>query len=156
MSVLSIQFKVGVPRTEALVRLHDTISANRGLAAQGAGRYGAYHQAQGIDDVPIVTLTLHDKGHKMTSLSLEKLANQIETDLKRVKERAKFKTVGGPSIARSAWRIDPARLAATGFTIQELRIALQSANLGLPVGNLLHGDNAIQVESARSSILLKM
>ena len=29
MAVPTVQFKVGVPRTEALVRLHDTIQANR-------------------------------------------------------------------------------------------------------------------------------
>ena len=146
LSILSIQFKVGVPRTEALVRLHDTVSANQDWLPKGLGVLEPIIKPKGIDDVPIVTLTLHDKDNKMSSLALEKLANQIETDLKRVKGTREVKTVGGPHRAIRV-EIDPSRLAATGFTIQELRIALQSANLGLPVGNLLHGDSAIQVES---------
>ncbi len=146
MSILSVQFKVGVPRTEALVRLHDTIRANQDWLPKGLGVLDPIIKPKGIDDVPIVTLTLHDKDNKMTSLDLEKIANQIESDLKRVKGTREVKTVGGPHRAIRV-EIDPERLASTGFTIQELRVALQSANLGLPVGNLLQGDKAIQVES---------
>jgi len=146
MSILSIQFKVGVPRTEALVRLHDTVRANQDWLPKGLGVLEPIIKPKGIDDVPILTLTLYDKDNKMTSLDLEKIGNQIETDLKRVKGTREVKTVGGPHRAIRV-EVDPGSLAAHGFTIQELRIALQSANLGLPVGNLLQGDNAIQMES---------
>ncbi len=48
MAVLTVQFKVGVPRTEALVRLYDTVlNANAGLAAAPPGHAGAHRQAQG-------------------------------------------------------------------------------------------------------------
>ena len=36
LAVLTVQFKVGVPRTEALVRLYDTVNSNRRLAAARA------------------------------------------------------------------------------------------------------------------------
>jgi multidrug efflux pump subunit AcrB len=36
VAVLTVQFKVGVPRTEALVRLHDTGAVQRRLAAARA------------------------------------------------------------------------------------------------------------------------
>lgn len=146
MSILSIQFKVGVSRTEALVRLHDTVSANQDWLPRGLGVLAPIIKPKGIDDVPILTLTLYDKENKMSRLDLEKLGNHIETDLKRVKGTREVKTVGGPHRGIRV-EIDPANLSANGFTIQELRIALQSANLGLPVGNLLQGDKAIQVES---------
>ena len=35
-AIVTAQFKVGVPRTEALVRLHDTILREPRLAAEGA------------------------------------------------------------------------------------------------------------------------
>jgi multidrug efflux pump subunit AcrB len=146
MSILSVQFKVGVPRTEALVRLHDTVSANQDWLPKGLGVLEPVIKPKGIDDVPILTLTLYDKDNKLTSLELEKIGNQIETDLKRVKGTREVKTVGGPHRAIRV-EIDPSALSSRGFTIQELRIALQSANLGLPVGNLLNGDNSIQLES---------
>ena len=146
MSILSVQFKVGVPRTEALVRLHDTVSANQDWLPKGLGVLEPIIKPKGIDDVPIITLTLYDKNNKMSSLDLEKIANQIESDLKRVKGTREVKTVGGPHRAIRV-EINPEALAANGFTLQELKLALESANLGLPVGNLLHGDKAIQVES---------
>ena len=146
ISVLSVQFKVGVPRTEALVRLHDTVSANQDWLPKNLGVLDPIIKPKGIDDVPIVTLTLHDRDNKMSSLELEKIANQIESDLKRVKGTREVKTVGGPHRAIRV-EINPDALASKGFTIQELRIALQSANLGLPVGDLINGDSTVQVES---------
>ena len=50
--------------------------------------------------------------------------------------------------------IDPARMASTGVTVLDLRAALQSANLGLPVGELLVAIAPAAVESAPSSKML--
>ena len=43
--------------------------------------------------------------------------------------------------------IDPARMASTGVTVADLRTALEAANLGLPVGDLLVANRAVAVES---------
>jgi multidrug efflux pump subunit AcrB len=43
--------------------------------------------------------------------------------------------------------LDPARLAGSGLTVADLRQALQSANLGLPVGDLLSANHTIAIES---------
>ena len=43
--------------------------------------------------------------------------------------------------------IDPARMAGVGVTVADLRSALQSANLGLPVGELISGNRAVAIES---------
>ncbi|MCI5069170.1 efflux RND transporter permease subunit, partial [Acidovorax sp.] len=37
MAVMTVQFKVGVPRTEALVRLHDTLRSNADWLPKGLG-----------------------------------------------------------------------------------------------------------------------
>ena len=47
MAVLTVQFKVGVPRTEALVRLYDTVNANADWLPRGLGVRPAADQAQG-------------------------------------------------------------------------------------------------------------
>ena len=47
MAVLTVQFKVGVPRTEALVRLYDVLNANQDWLPQRPGRAAAHRQAQG-------------------------------------------------------------------------------------------------------------
>src|SRR5512134_2995492 len=58
LAVITVQFKVGVPRTEALVRLYDTVNANADWLPAGLGVGEPLIKPKGIDDVPIVTLTL--------------------------------------------------------------------------------------------------
>ena len=67
-------------------------------------------------------------------------------DLKRVKGTREVTTVGGPSRAIQI-DIDPVRMQAVGMTVPELRMALQAAHLGAPVGDLLVGQQAIAIES---------
>src|SRR5436190_17099553 len=43
--------------------------------------------------------------------------------------------------------IDPARLAGAGVTVTDLRNALQSANLGMPLGELLGGNRSVALEA---------
>ena len=59
MAVLTVQFKVGVSRSEALVRLHDTLRDNSDWLPTNLGVQEPLVKPKGIDDVPIVTLTLH-------------------------------------------------------------------------------------------------
>ena len=58
MAVVTVQFKVGVPRTEALVRLYDTINVEPDWLPRDLGVAEPLIKPKGIDDVPIVTLTL--------------------------------------------------------------------------------------------------
>ena len=61
LAVLTVQFKVGVPRTEALVRLYDTVNSNADWLPRGLGVLDPIIKPKGIDDVPIVTLTLFSR-----------------------------------------------------------------------------------------------
>ena len=101
---------------------------------------------KGIDDVPIVTLTLFSRNPAISAFDLERVAHSIESDLKRVAGTREVNTIGGPGRAVVV-EIDPARMASTGVTVPDLRTALQSANLGLPVGELLVANRAVAVES---------
>src|SRR3990172_56333 len=58
LAVLTVQFKVGVPRTEALVRLYNAIYSNLDWRPPGLGTGTVIVKPKGIDDVPIVSLTL--------------------------------------------------------------------------------------------------
>src|SRR5664279_5597880 len=84
VAVLTVQFKVGVPRTEALVRLYDTILSNQDWLPANLGALSPIVKPKGIDDVPIVSLTLYAKAPGVGSADLERVAHAIETDLKRV------------------------------------------------------------------------
>ena len=145
MAVITVQFKVGVPRTEALVRLYDTVNSNADWLPPGLGVGAPIIKPKGIDDVPIVTLTLFGQGDT-GAYDLERVAHSIEADLKRVPGTREVTTVGGPGRAVMV-ELDPARMASTGVTVADMRHALQSANLGLPIGELLSGNRSVALES---------
>ncbi|MEQ1682717.1 MAG: efflux RND transporter permease subunit [Burkholderiaceae bacterium] len=146
VAVITVQFKVGVPRTEALVRLYDTVNSNADWLPKGLGVLDPIIKPKGIDDVPIVTLTLFSQNPATGPFDLERVAHSVEADLKRVAGTREVTTVGGPGRAVLV-ELDPSRLAGAGVTVADLRTALLSANLGLPVGELLSGNRAVAVES---------
>ena len=146
VAVLTVQFKVGVPRTEALVRLHDTIRDNADWLPKGMGVMEPLIKPKGVDDVPIVTLTLFSKSEDASAYNLERVAHSMEADIKRVKGTQDVQTLGGPDRAVRV-EIDPQRMAGFGITVQDLRMALQSANMGLSVGELITGNKSISIEA---------
>ncbi|MCB1778420.1 MAG: efflux RND transporter permease subunit, partial [Candidatus Competibacteraceae bacterium] len=146
MALLTVQFKVGVPRTEALVRLYDTVNSNADWLPQGLGVLPPIIKPKGIDDVPIVALTLYSSNPQTDAFQLERVAHSIEADLKRVPGTREVTTLGGPGRAVMV-EMDPARMSGAGITVADLRRALQSANLGLPVGDLLRANQAIAIEA---------
>jgi len=85
MAIITVQFKVGVPRTEALVRLYDTVHANADWLPRGLGVLEPIVKPKGIDDVPIVTLTLYGKHPTVGAYDLERVAHSVEADLKRAR-----------------------------------------------------------------------
>lgn len=146
VAVITVQFKVGVPRTEALVRLYDTVNANADWLPKGLGVLDPIVKPKGIDDVPIVTLTLFSKNAAVGPYDLERVAHSIEADLKRVAGTREVSTIAGAGRAVLV-ELDPARMAGAGVTVSDMRSALLSASLGLPVGELVSGNQAVAIES---------
>jgi multidrug efflux pump subunit AcrB len=58
LAVLTVQFQVGVPRTEALVRLYDVLEANQDWLPANLGVLPPVVKPKGIDDVPVLAVTL--------------------------------------------------------------------------------------------------
>ena len=146
VAIITVQFKVGVPRTEALVRLYDAVNSNADWLPKGLGVLDPIVKPKGIDDVPIVTLTLFSENTSTGPYDLERVAHSVEADLKRVPGTREVSTIGGPGRAVMV-EIDPVRMSGVGVTVPDLRQALLSANLGLPVGELIAGNRAVAIES---------
>ena len=146
MAVVTVQYKVGVPRTEALVRLYDTLNSNSDWLPQGLGVMPPIVKPKGIDDVPIVTLALYNKNPQADTRELERVAQSLESELKRVDGTREVKTIGGPGRAVMV-ELDAMRMASSGVGVNEIRQALQSANVGVPIGELLTGNQTVAVET---------
>ncbi|MFZ6759469.1 efflux RND transporter permease subunit [Undibacterium sp. Ji50W] len=146
MAIMTVQFEVGVPRTEALVRLYDVVHSHRDWLPAKLGTLEAIVKPKGIDDVPIVALTLWSKNPQSAAYDLERVAHSMEAELKRVKGTRDISTTGGPGRAIRI-DLDPARMAAHGLTVVDLQTSLQAVNLGLPVGELTRANQSITIDA---------
>ncbi len=146
LALLTVQFKVGVPRNVALVRLHDQLRSHADLWPAGLGVQEPLVRPRGIDDVPIAGFTLHASDEAADALDLERVAHTIESELARVPGVREVRAIGGPGRAVVV-ELDAARMASTGVSVRELRGALQSANFGLPVGGLLAGGKSVELQA---------
>jgi multidrug efflux pump subunit AcrB len=128
MAVVSVQFKVGEDRTDAIVRLFSKVYSNQDWLPKNLGVGQPIVKPKGIDDVPIVTATLWSKDPKVGGYELGKVAHAIEQEIKRVPGTRNVYTVGVP---RQVVRVllDPQALAGHGIDLTDLRKALQSGNL---------------------------
>ncbi|MEY4083568.1 MAG: hypothetical protein RL483_937 [Pseudomonadota bacterium] len=146
LSVLTVQFEVGVPRTEALVRLYDVVNANQDWLPAGLGTLPPIIKPKGIDDVPILAFTLTTSREEQPRLHLEHWAHQIESDLKRVEGTREVKTIGSAGRTIRVL-IDPRRMAARGFTLSEVYGVLSTANAGSPVGEVLLEQSSVAIQT---------
>jgi multidrug efflux pump subunit AcrB len=135
LAVLTVQFKVGVPRTEALVRLYDVLNANQDWLPRDLGTLTPIVKPKGIDDVPVLAVTLWSRD-AAPAQELERVAHVVETELKRVGGTREVQTIGGPGRAVHVW-LDPTRLRARGIDVLSLKQTLAAANFGMPAGSVL-------------------
>jgi len=135
LAVLTVQFKVGVPRTEALVRLYDVLNANQDWLPRDLGTLTPIVKPKGIDDVPVLAVTLWSR-EALPANELERVAHEVETELKRVPGTREVQTIGGPGQAVHVW-LDPTRLRERGIDVLSLKQTLAAANFGMPAGGVL-------------------
>jgi multidrug efflux pump subunit AcrB len=136
VAVLTVQFKVGVPRTEALVRLYDVLNANQDWLPQGLGVLTPIVKPKGIDDVPVLAATLWT-ADAQSAHDLERVAHAVETELKRVPGTREVVTIGGPGRAVHVW-LNPNQLRERGVSVQQLHGAIAAANQALPSGSVVN------------------
>ncbi len=139
MAVLTVQFQVGVPRTEALVRLYDVLNANQNWLPHDLGTLAPIVKPKGIDDVPVLALTLWGKDAP-AALELERVARTLEMELKQVKGTREVQTIGGPGRAVQV-NLNPTRLRERGLDLLSVQAALAGANAMATSGHVMNSNN---------------
>ena len=128
MAVLTVEFDVGIARQPALVRLYNQVFSNADFLPQRAGVGTPIVKPKGIDDVPVMALTLWSDQPNTDATRLAEVAHALEADLKRIPGTRDVYTIGAPD--RSVLvTLDAAKLAAYGMAANDLAQALQAANL---------------------------
>jgi multidrug efflux pump subunit AcrB len=146
MAIITVQYEVGQDRTKALVNLYDTVFSKKDWLSSNLGAGEPVVKPIGIDDVPIVALTLWTADDKRGAFELERVAHALEIELKRIKGAREVATIGGPdNVVRVL--LDADRLSAFGIAAQDVRDALQVANASQPAGKLVAGNREILVQT---------
>jgi len=146
MAILTVQYEVGQDNIKSLVNLYDTVTSKRDWLSPNLGAGEAIVKPIGIDDVPIVTLTLWTDDDSRGAFDLERVAHAAEIELKRIKGTREVATIGGPdNVVRVL--LDAERLGAYGIAAQDVKDALQVANASQPAGKLVSGNNEILVQT---------
>jgi multidrug efflux pump subunit AcrB len=146
VAVLTVQFKVGVPHSDALVRLFDVLNANQDWLPRDLGTLTPIIKPKGIDDVPVVAVTLWSKDGQ-AAVDLETVAHAIESEIKSVAGVREVQTLGGPGRSIQV-DLDPARMRDRGVDVLALKRSLAAANFGMPAGTVI--DQQSKAKSAQT------
>lgn len=138
-------FKVGVPRNDAVVRIYNKLYSNKDWMPQGVGVGEPIIKPKGIEDVPIVTITLADKSDRFDQQQLTQVAHGLETELKRIPGTRDIYTVGGQNTIVDV-RLDPAKMNGFGITLDQLNQSLPAANQSSPMLRLTHDNQEFPVQ----------
>ncbi len=146
MASLTVRFEVGQPRTDAIVRLYNAFYANSDWLPRNLGVGQPLIKPKGIDDVPIVALTLWSKTDATTNNDLLSVARELQTQLQRVPGTRDIDILGGPDkVVRVLF--DPERMAAFGLALDDLRHALGATNTSQAAGSLVNDNREMLVQA---------
>lgn len=127
MAVITVQFEVGIPRQEALVKLYNQTFTNQDWLPQSLGVLPPIVKAKGIDDVPIMALTLFSPSFTHTAADLTKIAHTLETELKRIKGTRDIYTLGG-QLDSINLEFSPSKMQGYNLALTDIKMALEAAN----------------------------
>ena len=146
LSILTVQFEVGEERSQSIVRLYNKIYSNQDWLPAGIGVGQPIIKPKGIDDVPIVSITLWTEDENRAGYDLLQVSHAIEAELKRVKGTRDIYTIGGsPQVLRIL--LDPQLLAGYGFDLQQVKQSLSTANVSRDAGTVVQDNREVIVQA---------
>src|SRR5450631_4202285 len=148
LAVLTVQYEVGIHRNDAIVRLYNAVYSNQDWRPAGVGIGQPLIKPKGIDDVPIVTLTLWSRNPALGGHELGQVARATISEIKRVPGTRNIYSVGdNDPLVRV--ELDPGRLTSAGLTAADITATLQAANLVRQADGALNGDLLPPVEAGQ-------
>ncbi len=146
IAILTVQFEVGDERSQAIVRLYNKVFSNTDWLPANMGVGQPIIKPRGIDDVPIVALTLWSQDPQRGGIELLQVAHSLEAELKRVPGTRDIYSIGG---TRQAVRIllDPVKLAGFNIDLEQVKAGILAANQSRDAGNLVRDNLEIKLQS---------
>ena len=141
-AMVTARYKVGTEPELALTRLYGKLMANMDKIPPGATP--PFVTLHGINEVPILTLTLSGGTDEGDGYLLRQQAVELASELKRLPDVAETWVIGGAPREVSV-TLDPQALAARGLSGGAVFQALGAANADLPAGDLVAGNRTVPV-----------
>ena len=141
-AMVTARFKVGTEPELALTRLYGKLMANMDKIPPGATP--PFVTLHGINEVPILTLTLSGGTDAGDGYLLRQQAVELASELKRIPDVAETWVIGGAPREVSVM-LDPQALAARGLSGGAVFQALGAANANLPAGELVAGNRSVPI-----------
>ncbi len=148
VALITVEFAVGVPRQEALVRLYNQVFSNADWVPPGLGVGQPLVRPMGIDDVPVMAVTLWTDDPARGAVDLAEVAHTLEAEFKRVAGTRDVYTIGAPERAVIV-ELDATRLASYGMTADDLAGALAAANVVSQAGERVTADGTVPMTAGR-------
>ena len=146
-ALISLRFTVGHDRERALVDTFTRINAN--LDRVPAGLAGWLVRPVDIDDVPMLTMALHDdrgEGERLNGAALRAIAEELADRLGAIDDVSLATIVGGePRVIEVV--LDRDRLAALSITPLEVGRALRAANVEDDIGVLREDGRSVSLRA---------
>ncbi|RMG27903.1 MAG: efflux RND transporter permease subunit [Gammaproteobacteria bacterium] len=142
LAVLTVEYEVGEDRTSAIVRLYNAIFSNQDWLPRGLGVGRPLIKPMGIDDVPIVAITLWSEDPNKGAYELQQVAHALEAELKRVPGTRKIYTLGATDRVVHVL-LDPVKVSGYGLALNDLVAALRLANRSSDEGAFVGGDREL-------------
>ncbi len=147
-AMIIVIFEVGVPRNEAIVKLYNQIYSNLDKLPRAAGVGDPLIKPMGIDDVPIVSLTLWSEDPNVSAQQLTHVAHGLETELKRIPGTRDVESMGSHELVLNV-RINPAKMSFYGVSFDAINRALGANNaVSMPV-SLVQDNQEIKVQTGQ-------
>lgn len=148
--VVTIEFEVGESMGPSLVKVNDKIDSNMDLIPPGV--MPPLVKAKGIDDVPVVTLTLwskdvdRDGAPDVDDGQLRMLAHDVLQSLKELPNTGNGFVVGGRR-EQVTVEVFPERLAGFGISLDQVASRIQESNSEQRAGGVEAGSTYTSVVS---------
>ena len=138
--IITVRFKVGEQMGPSLVKVHDKLQANRQVLPPGAME--PIVRPKGIDDVPVVTLTLWSD--VVDDAALRALGSKLLQSLAQIPDVGQGFIVGGRQ-EQIRVEVEPQRLAGFGISLDQIAHTIQTANAERRTGDAEAADRHLTV-----------
>jgi len=138
--IITVRFKVGEEMGPSLVKVHDKLQANRQALPPGA--LEPLVRPKGIDDVPVVTLTLWSEA--LDDAALRALGSKLLQSLAQIPDVGQGFIVGGRQ-EQIRVEVEPQRLAGFGVSLEQIAHTIQTANAERRTGDAEAADRHLTV-----------